>query len=89
MKCTNLGSESSQVIHYQRYMIEHLFNHLFNKDNELTVVMKIHIDSKNSDKLIEVYCCIEDLSEKPQQYELLEKVVEDKSTKGLSIQYGK
>lgn len=62
MKCTNLGSESSQVIHYQRYMIEHLFNHLFNKDNELTVVMKISIDSKNSDKMIEIYCCIEDLS---------------------------
>ena len=68
MRCVNIGSESANVIQYQRYLVEHLFNRLFLRENELSTVLRVATESKTSNKLIEVYCYIEDLVNRPKEY---------------------
>jgi hypothetical protein len=43
LRFINLGSDSNQVIKYQRILVEQLFNWLFNDGGELSMAIKIEI----------------------------------------------
>lgn len=62
LRFTSLGSDFTHVVKYQRILIEQLFNRLFFRNGELSMVIKIEVEKENLDRSIEVFCLVEDLS---------------------------
>jgi hypothetical protein len=60
LRFINLGSDSNQVIKYQRILVEQLFNWLYNEGGQLSMAIKIEIEKENFEKSIEIFCYIED-----------------------------
>lgn len=64
LRFTSLGSDFNCVVKYQRMLVEQLFNRLFHKDGELSMVIKIEVEKESLDRSIEVFCLVEDLRHK-------------------------
>lgn len=47
LKFVNLGSDTSNVIKYQRILVEQLFSCLFNRDNGLAMIFKVEVEKEN------------------------------------------
>ena len=60
LRFTSLGSDFTHVVKYQRILIEQLFNRLFFRNGELSMVIKIEVEKENLDRSIEVFCLVED-----------------------------
>lgn len=52
LRFINLGSDSNQVIKYQRILVEQLFNWLYNEGGQLSMTIKIEIEKENFEKSI-------------------------------------
>jgi hypothetical protein len=52
LRFINLGSDSNQVIKYQRILVEQLFNWLYNQAGQLSMAIKIEIEKENFEKSI-------------------------------------
>lgn len=61
LRFTSLGSDFNCVVKYQRMLVEQLFNRLFLKDGELSMVIKIEVEKESLDRSIEGFCLVEDL----------------------------
>lgn len=64
LRFTSLGSDFNCVVKYQRMLVEQLFNRLFHKEGELSMVIKIEVEKDSLDRSIEVFCLVEDLRHK-------------------------